>query len=92
MAEADPEQSSGAAACFRRVQEVALWSPSLTIASGLFLTGAKSKCTQKMKRAFPKQKPCRLNAPLLTCSELFCNNAKDETKLHWRSDITDAPG
>lgn len=22
---------------------------------------------------------------------LFCNNAKDETKLHWRSDITDAP-
>lgn len=61
-----------AAACFRSVQEVALWSPSLTTASGLFSTEAKSKCTQKIKRAFPKQKPvCRLNAPLLTCSGCY---------------------
>lgn len=72
IAEADPEQGSRAAACFRSVQEVALWSPSLTTASGLFSTEAKSKCTQKIKRAFPKQKPvCRLNAPLLTCSGCY---------------------
>lgn len=72
ITEADPEQGSRAAACFRSVQEVALWSPSLTTASGLFSTEAKSKCTQKTKRAFPKQKPvCRLNAPLLTCSGCY---------------------